>query len=146
MVNRKDNMSYYESLVSDLEFNNRILNVLKNERIFKIKDLITMSEPELLRFPSLGRKGVNQIKEILQSRNLFLGMKLGPQHIESNLVTDLQYEIIAKTEKVFSQSCQLITDLLNKKKEATFDEIDQMFKQHKMIVSTLEKSLKNLFE
>ena len=139
-------MNYYDCSVNDLEFNNKILNVFKNQRIFKVKDLIIMTEPELLRFPALGKKGVNQIKEILQSRNLFLGMELGPQHIKSNLVTDLQYEIIAKTEKAFNQSYQLIIDLLNKKKEANFDEIDQMFKQHKMIVSTLEKSLKNLFE
>ncbi len=62
--------------VDDLELTVRSANCLKSENIFYIGDLIQCSEHELLKAPNLGRKSLNEIKEVLASRGLSLGMKL----------------------------------------------------------------------
>ena len=62
--------------VDDLELTVRSANCLKAENIYYIGDLIQRSENELLKTPNLGRKSLNEIKEVLASRGLTLGMKL----------------------------------------------------------------------
>lgn len=62
--------------VDDLELTVRSANCLKAENINYIGDLIQRSENELLKTPNLGRKSLNEIKEVLASRGLTLGMKL----------------------------------------------------------------------
>lgn len=63
-------------LVDDLELTVRSANCLKAENIYYIGDLIQRSENELLKTPNLGRKSLNEIKEVLVSRGLTLGVKL----------------------------------------------------------------------
>ena len=62
--------------VDDLELTVRSANCLKAENIKYIGDLIQRSENELLKTPNLGRKSLNEIKEVLASRGLTLGMRL----------------------------------------------------------------------
>ena len=62
--------------VDDLELTVRSANCLKAENIYYIGDLIQRTETELLKTPNLGRKSLNDIKEVLASRGLTLGMKL----------------------------------------------------------------------
>jgi len=62
--------------VDDLELTVRSANCLKAENIYYIGDLIQRTETELLKTPNLGRKSLNEIKEVLASRELALGMKL----------------------------------------------------------------------
>ncbi|HKN09698.1 MAG: DNA-directed RNA polymerase subunit alpha [Betaproteobacteria bacterium] len=62
--------------VDDLELTVRSANCLKAENIYYIGDLIQRTETELLKTPNLGRKSLNEIKEVLASRGLSLGMKL----------------------------------------------------------------------
>ena len=62
--------------VDDLELTVRSANCLKAENIYYIGDLIQHTETELLKTPNLGRKSLNEIKEVLASRGLTLGMKL----------------------------------------------------------------------
>lgn len=62
--------------VDDLELTVRSANCLKAENIYYIGDLIQRSESELLRTPNLGRKSLNEIKEVLATHGLSLGMKL----------------------------------------------------------------------
>jgi DNA-directed RNA polymerase subunit alpha len=62
--------------VDDLELTVRSANCLKAENIYYIGDLIQRTETELLKTPNLGRKSLNEIKEVLASRGLMLGMKL----------------------------------------------------------------------
>ena len=62
--------------VDDLELTVRSANCLKAENIYYIGDLIQRTEPELLKTPNLGRKSLNEIKEVLASRGLALGMKI----------------------------------------------------------------------
>ncbi len=62
--------------VDELELTVRSANCLKAENIYYIGDLIQRTENELLKTPNLGRKSLNEIKEVLDSRGLTLGMKL----------------------------------------------------------------------
>lgn len=62
--------------VDDLELTVRSANCLKAENIYYIGDLIQRSENELLKTPNLGRKSLNEIKEVLAARNLNLGVRL----------------------------------------------------------------------
>ncbi len=62
--------------VDDLELTVRSANCLKAENIYYIGDLIQRTENELLKTPNLGRKSLNEIKEVLAARGLTLGIKL----------------------------------------------------------------------
>ena len=62
--------------VDDLELTVRSANCLKAENIYYIGDLIQRTENELLKTPNLGRKSLNEIKEVLAARGLTLVMKL----------------------------------------------------------------------
>jgi DNA-directed RNA polymerase subunit alpha len=59
--------------VDELELTVRSANCLKAEQIYYIGDLIQKSEQELLRAPNLGRKSLNEIKEVLTDKGLDLG-------------------------------------------------------------------------
>ncbi|MCI0668117.1 MAG: DNA-directed RNA polymerase subunit alpha [Methylococcaceae bacterium] len=62
--------------VDDLELTVRSANCLKAENIFYIGDLIQRTEVELLKTPNLGRKSLTEIKDVLASKGLSLGMRL----------------------------------------------------------------------
>ena len=62
--------------VDDLELTVRSANCLKAENVYYIGDLIQRTENELLKTPNLGRKSLNEIKEVLASHGLTLGMRL----------------------------------------------------------------------
>lgn len=62
--------------VDDLELTVRSANCLKAENIYYIGDLVQRSENELLKTPNLGKKSLTEIKDILASHSLSLGMKL----------------------------------------------------------------------
>lgn len=62
--------------VDELELTVRSANCLKAENIHYIGDLVQRTEVELLRTPNLGKKSLTEIKEVLESRGLTLGMRL----------------------------------------------------------------------
>ncbi|NKB47081.1 MAG: DNA-directed RNA polymerase subunit alpha [Legionellales bacterium] len=62
--------------VDDLELTVRSANCLKAENIYFIGDLVQRTENDLLKTPNLGKKSLNEIKEVLASRSLSLGMQL----------------------------------------------------------------------
>ena len=62
--------------VDELELSVRSMNCLKNDNIVYIGDLVQKTEPEMLRTPNFGRKSLNEIKEILNSMSLYLGMEI----------------------------------------------------------------------
>lgn len=73
--------------VDDLELTVRSANCLKAENIFYIGDLVTRTEVELLKTPNLGKKSLNEIKSVLASHSLSLGMKLDdwpPANLKEN--------------------------------------------------------------
>src|SRR6186713_3151573 len=62
--------------IDDLELTVRSANCLKAENIYYIGDLIQRTEVELLKTPNLGKKSLTEIKDVLASRGLSLGMRL----------------------------------------------------------------------
>ena len=71
--------------VDELELSVRSANCLKNDNIVYIGDLIQKTEGEMLRTPNFGRKSLNEIKEVLASMGLSLGMDVPnwpPENIE----------------------------------------------------------------
>ncbi|MBU0799982.1 MAG: DNA-directed RNA polymerase subunit alpha [Alphaproteobacteria bacterium] len=71
--------------VDELELSVRSANCLKNDNIVYIGDLIQKTEAEMLRTPNFGRKSLNEIKEVLTSMGLHLGMQVEgwpPENIE----------------------------------------------------------------
>ena len=71
--------------VDELELSVRSANCLKNDNIVYIGDLIQKTEAEMLRTPNFGRKSLNEIKELLSTMGLHLGMDIvdwPPENIE----------------------------------------------------------------
>ena len=71
--------------VDELELSVRSANCLKNDNIFYIGDLVQKTEGEMLRTPNFGRKSLDEIKEVLSSMSLSMGMDLPgwpPENIE----------------------------------------------------------------
>ena len=71
--------------VDELELSVRSANCLKNDNIIYIGDLVQKSEQEMLRTPNFGRKSLNEIKEVLSTMGLHLGMDVvewPPENIE----------------------------------------------------------------
>jgi len=71
--------------VDELELSVRSANCLKNDNIIYIGDLVQKSEQEMLRTPNFGRKSLNEIKEVLSTMGLHLGMEVTewpPENIE----------------------------------------------------------------
>jgi DNA-directed RNA polymerase subunit alpha len=62
--------------VDDLELTVRSANCLKAENIYYIGDLVQRSENELLKTPNLGKKSLTEIKDVLATHSLSLGIKL----------------------------------------------------------------------
>jgi DNA-directed RNA polymerase subunit alpha len=71
--------------VDELELSVRSANCLKNDNIVYIGDLVQKTEAEMLRTPNFGRKSLNEIKEVLATMGLHLGMDIPnwpPENIE----------------------------------------------------------------
>ncbi|MBX2833360.1 MAG: DNA-directed RNA polymerase subunit alpha [Micavibrio sp.] len=71
--------------VDELELSVRSANCLKNDNIVYIGDLVQKSESDMLRTPNFGRKSLNEIKEVLSTMGLHLGMQTEgwpPENIE----------------------------------------------------------------
>ena len=62
--------------VEELDLSVRSMNCLKNDNIIYIGDLVQKTEPEMLRTPNFGRKSLNEIKEVLSTMSLYLGMEI----------------------------------------------------------------------
>lgn len=71
--------------VDELELSVRSANCLKNDNIVYIGDLVQKTEGDMLRTPNFGRKSLNEIKEVLTTLGLHLGMQVEgwpPENIE----------------------------------------------------------------
>ncbi len=72
--------------VDELELSVRSANCLKNDNIVYIGDLVQRTETDMLRTPNFGRKSLNEIKEVLESMGLHLGMQVEgwpPENIDA---------------------------------------------------------------
>ena len=67
---------HLDKSVEELELSVRSYNCLKNANIRTIRELVQKTETDMLKTKNFGRKSLNEIKEILQTMGLSLGMKL----------------------------------------------------------------------
>ena len=67
---------HLDKSVEELELSVRSYNCLKNANILTLRELVQKTEPEMLRTKNFGRKSLNEIKEILLTMGLSLGMRL----------------------------------------------------------------------
>jgi DNA-directed RNA polymerase subunit alpha len=87
-ADRQEDLPFNRNLlrkVDELELSVRSANCLKNDNIIYIGDLVQKSEGEMLRTPNFGRKSLNEIKEVLATMGLHLGMQVAgwpPENIE----------------------------------------------------------------
>ncbi len=85
---QRDDLPFNRNLlrkVDELELSVRSANCLKNDNIVYIGDLVQKTEQEMLRTPNFGRKSLNEIKEVLGSMGLGLGMTISgwpPENVE----------------------------------------------------------------
>ncbi|MFN2474365.1 MAG: DNA-directed RNA polymerase subunit alpha [Sphingomicrobium sp.] len=87
---------YLLKKVDELELSVRSANCLKNDNIIYIGDLVQKTEAEMLRTPNFGRKSLNEIKEVLSSMGLRLGMDVPgwpPENIEE-MAKKLEQELL----------------------------------------------------
>jgi len=87
---------YLLKKVDELELSVRSANCLKNDNIIYIGDLVQKTEAEMLRTPNFGRKSLNEIKEVLASMGLRLGMEIPgwpPENIEE-MAKKLEQELL----------------------------------------------------
>ena len=87
---------YLLKKVDELELSVRSANCLKNDNIIYIGDLVGKTEAEMLRTPNFGRKSLNEIKEVLSSMGLRLGMEIPgwpPENIE-DMAKKLEQEML----------------------------------------------------
>jgi len=87
---------YLLKKVDELELSVRSANCLKNDNIIYIGDLVGKTEAEMLRTPNFGRKSLNEIKEVLSSMGLRLGMDIPgwpPENIEE-MAKKLEQELM----------------------------------------------------
>jgi DNA-directed RNA polymerase subunit alpha len=78
-VSDEEKGALYEKLgksVDEMELSVRSYNCLKNANIRTIGELVQKTESEMLKTKNFGRKSLNEIKEILATMGLSLGMKL----------------------------------------------------------------------
>jgi DNA-directed RNA polymerase subunit alpha len=69
--------------VDELELSVRSYNCLKNANIKTIYDLVTKTEPEMLKTKNFGRKSLNEIKDILAEMGLSLGMNVEARKLKA---------------------------------------------------------------
>ena len=113
------------------------MNCLKNDNIIYIGDLVQKTEPEMLRTPNFGRKSLNEIKEVLSTMSLYLGMEI-PNWPPDNIA-----EMSKKLEENILMRHNLGYRKLNKTTEhrkALFKNMLNSLIKYEQIITTLPKA------
>ena len=78
--------------IDEIDFSVRTMNCLKNDNIVFIGDLVTRTQSYLLKTPNFGHKSLDEIKNILESMSLYLGMEIiwPPEDIAINSVENIK--------------------------------------------------------
>jgi len=104
--------------LKDLELSVRALNALLNQNLNTIKDLIEQTEGELKRFPNMGQKSIDEIKQMLDHYSLYLGMEIPDLNDEANIETIDSTEV-KEEDKLIEISEEKIIELIKEFDETT---------------------------
>jgi DNA-directed RNA polymerase subunit alpha len=93
-----------ETPISDFELSVRSRNCLRKMNIQKIGDLLKVSEAQLLAFKNFGETSLREIKDILESRGMRLGIALEEKQLTPAQIADLKTIMGDKDEKILNKS------------------------------------------
>ena len=132
--------------IEDLEFSVRVISTLMKNNIKTVGDLVQKTRDELIRIPNFGIKSFNEIKEVLGSMSLELGMNIDaqPKEEQPTVFDNLNREIVRSAMEAFTKTYNGIMDL-NKNDTVKYNEMTQAFEQHKKVLNSFEESYRNLF-
>ena len=132
--------------IEDLEFSVRVISTLMKNNIKTVGDLVQKTRDELIRIPNFGIKSFNEIKEVLGSMSLELGMNIDaqPKEQQPTVFDNLNREIVRSAMEAFTKTYNGIMDL-NKNDTVKYNEMTQAFEQHKKVLNSFEESYRNLF-
>ena len=132
--------------IQELELSIRVMNALIQNDIKTVGDLVQTAPTQLLRIPNFGRKSLNEIKEVLGSMSLELGMNIDaqPKEEQPTVFDNLNREIVRSAMEAFTKTYNSIMDL-NKNDTVKYNEMTQAFEQHKKVLNSFEESYRNLF-
>ena len=102
----------------DIELPVRALNSLINQNVNTINDLIVHTEGELKRFPNMGQKSIDDIKQMLDHYSLYLGMEIVDLNNEANIETINSIEV-KEENKLIELSEQKIIEIIKEFDETT---------------------------
>jgi len=132
--------------IQELELSIRVMNALIQNDIKTVGDLVQTAPTQLLRIPNFGRKSLNEVKEVLGSISLELGMNIDvqPKEQQPTVFDNLNREIVRSAMEAFTKTYNSIMDL-NKNDTVKYNEMTQAFEQHKKVLTSFEESYRNLF-
>jgi len=102
----------------DLDLSVRALNSLINQNVNTFNDLIEHTEGELKRFPNMGQKSINEIKQMLDQYSLYLGMEISDLNDEANIETINSIEV-KEEDKLIELSEKKIIEIIKEFDETT---------------------------
>ena len=102
----------------DIDLSVRALNSLINQNINTINDLIEQTESELKRFPNMGQKSIDEIKQMLDHYSLYLGMEILNLNDEANIETINSIEV-KEENKLIELSEKKIIEIIKEFDETT---------------------------
>ena len=102
----------------DIDLSVRALNSLINQNINTINDLIEQTEGELKRFPNMGQKSIDEIKQMLDHYSLYLGMEILDLNDEANIETINSIEV-KEENKLIELSEKKIIEIIKEFDETT---------------------------
>ena len=136
-------MEPIEQKITELEMNVRAYNAFLSyaPEIITIRDLVLKTEGELLRMPNFGRKSLNEVKENLSLMGLRLGMteKQLPKRME-DISTTFSYNVLNHASEAAIESL----DVILKKQEWRYSDIEKYFREHEKIMETYKQALERL--
>jgi len=136
-------MEPIEQKITELEMNVRAYNAFLSYApdIITIRDLVLKTEGELLRMPNFGRKSLNEVKENLSLMGLRLGMteKQLPKRME-DISTNFSYNVLNHASEAAIESL----DVILKKQEWRYSDIEKYFREHEKIMETYKQALERL--
>ena len=130
--------------IDDIDFSVRTMNCLKNDNITFIGDLVTRTESYLLRTPNFGQKSLNEIKNVLDSMSLYLGMEIVWPPEDSD-IHSVEHNTPWKDKlKKFTNKYLKFDDLNNDNQINFFRPIENLFDNTRIISTCMNLKIENL--
>ena len=147
-MTRKENV--LDKSIHELEVDVRVMNCLltysDDKPLNTLRDVVSLSEGQLLRTPKFGRKSFKQLNEVLKNYNLKLGMTeeeiQDQDDSQKGFYAKLNYDIIRVSKENVGKTIDAILD----KHKWSLEDVDHLFKDHERVLAVYKKALKDLWK